>query len=147
MKEAGIRSLEMPYLVVKNSMIGLGRIITLQDKPDLGGPVRIVSETSKAASEGWLPLLSLLGMLSAYLGGFNALPFPALDGGRLAFLTYEAVTRRKPDAKIEVVVHALGFAMLLTLIAVVTFSDFKRVIDEHADGPANSSATAKKPAK
>lgn len=147
LKEAGIRSLEMPYLVVKNSMIGLGRIITLKDPPDLGGPVRIVNETSKAASEGWLSFISLLGMLSAYLGGFNALPFPALDGGRLAFLTYEAVTRRKPNAKIEVMVHALGFAMLLTLIAVVTFSDAKKVINEHSDTPTNSAAPAKKPAK
>ena len=47
-------------------------------------------------------------MLSAYLGGFNLLPVPALDGGRLIFLFFEAVSRRKPDAKIEARVHALG---------------------------------------
>jgi regulator of sigma E protease len=148
LKDAGIKSLQMPYMVVKNSIIGLGRIIAGIDPPDLGGPVRIVNETSKAASEGWLTFVSFLGMLSAYLGGFNALPFPALDGGRLAFLGYEAVTRRKPNARIEVVVHALGFAMLLTLIAVVTFADTKRVINEHSDNPsgaASSTSVAKKP--
>lgn len=147
LKEAGIKSLVMPYIVVKSSIIGLARVITLQDPPDFGGPVRIVSETSKAAREGWLTFVSFLGVLSAYLGGFNALPFPALDGGRLAFLGYEAITRRKPNARIEVVVHALGFAMLLTLIAVVTFSDTKKVISEHSEGPlpAGSAAGAKKP--
>jgi regulator of sigma E protease len=150
-KEAGVQALVTPYLVVKSSLIGLARIITLKDSPDFGGPVRIVSETSKAASEGWLPYLWLLGVISAYLGGFNALPFPALDGGRLAFLGYEAVTRRKPNARIEVVVHALGFAMLLTLIAVVTFSDTKKVINERAKPDASASAppttppNAKKP--
>jgi regulator of sigma E protease len=146
LKEAGIKSLVTPYAVVKASIIGLGRIITLKDPPDLGGPVRIVNETSKAASEGWLSFVSFLGMLSAYLGGFNALPFPALDGGRLAFLAYEAVTRRKPNARIEVMVHALGFAMLLTLIAVVTFADTKKVISEHSDAPAPSAAAKPKPA-
>ncbi len=150
-KEAGIQALVTPYLVVKGSLIQLARIITLKDSPDFGGPVRIVSETSKAASEGWLPYLWLLGVISAYLGGFNALPFPALDGGRLAFLGYEAVTRRKPNARIEVVVHALGFAMLLTLIAVVTFSDTKKVINERskvdtsASAPAAAPPNAKKP--
>ena len=149
LKEAGVKSLVMPYIVVKSSIIGLARVITLKDPPDFGGPVRIVNETSKAARDGWLSFVSFLGVLSAYLGGFNALPFPALDGGRLAFLGYEAITRRKPNARIEVVVHALGFAMLLTLIAVVTFSDTKKVINEHSEGPATSgsSAPAKKPAR
>jgi regulator of sigma E protease len=147
LKEAGVLSLVMPYRVVKDSIIQLGRIITLQVPADLGGPVRIVNETSKAASAGWLPYLQFLGVLSAYLGGFNALPFPALDGGRLAFLGYEAVTRRKPNTRVEFMVHALGFAMLLTLIAVVTFSDTRMVIREHsgkAEVPAAPSAAPKR---
>jgi len=124
-KEAGIRSLVLPYQVVRDSIVMLGRILTFQEKPDLKGPVGIGKEISKAASRGWLEFVSLLGVLSAYLGGFNALPFPALDGGRLAFLGYEAITRRKPNARVEVMVHAFGFVMLLTLIAVVTFSDVR----------------------
>lgn len=152
LKEAGILSLTTPYLVVKNSIIELGRILTFRSKPVLSGPVGIVSETSKAASEGWVSFVSLLGVISAYLGGFNALPFPALDGGRLAFLGYEAITRRKPNARIEVVVHALGFAMLLTLIAIVTFSDTKKVIngasektEASASAPATPAPSAAKP--
>ena len=140
LKEAGVLALTYPYVVVKNSIIELGRILTFQTKPVLSGPVGIVSETSKAASEGWVSFVFLLGVISAYLGGFNALPFPALDGGRLAFLGYEAITRRKPNARIEVVVHALGFAMLLTLIAVVTFSDTKKVINERSGKPEASAA-------
>jgi regulator of sigma E protease len=124
-KEAGVIAMTLPYRVVKESILGLGRIITGKDKADLKGPVGIVKETSKAAKAGWLPLLYFLGVLSAYLGGFNALPFPALDGGRLAFLGYEAITRRKPNTRVETVVHAFGFVMLLTLIAVVTFSDIR----------------------
>ena len=65
--------------------------------------------------------LWFLAALSAYLGGFNLLPFPALDGGRLAFLAYEAVTRRKPNARVEANIHAFGLMLLIALITVVTF--------------------------
>jgi regulator of sigma E protease len=140
-KKAGLLSLELPYKVVRDSIVGLGRIITLQEKAELKGPVGIVSETSKAAKAGWMPLVYFLGILSAYLGGFNALPFPALDGGRLAFLGYEAVTRRKPNSRVEVMVHAFGFVMLLTLIAVVTFADTKVLFQSPAE--VTSAAPAK----
>ncbi|HMR78731.1 MAG TPA: site-2 protease family protein, partial [Polyangiaceae bacterium] len=64
-------------------------------------------------------------LLSAYLGGFNLLPFPALDCGRLMFLGYEAVTRRRPNARIEAHVHAVGLLMLLALIAVISVFDIR----------------------
>jgi regulator of sigma E protease len=51
------------------------------------------------------------------------LPFPALDGGRLLFLAIEGASRRKPDAKIEARVHAVGLLMMLTLIAIVTWTE------------------------
>jgi regulator of sigma E protease len=124
-KDALVQSVVLPVRVVKGLVVGLGKIITGQERPDFKGPVGIAKEASKAAKNGAAEFLWLLGVLSAYLGGFNLLPFPALDGGRLAFLSYEAVTRRKPNARIEANIHALGLLMLLTLIAVVSFFDFK----------------------
>jgi len=79
-----------------------------------------------AADRGMDEYLEFLGMLSAYLGGFNLLPLPALDGGRLVFLAYEAVTRRRANARVEAGIHFVGLVMLLTLLAVVTVFDFKR---------------------
>jgi len=102
---------------------GLGRVISGKEKPELSGPVGIVRETAKAVESGPGDAFKLLGALSAYLGGFNLLPFPALDGGRLIFLLFEAIARRKPDAKVEARVHALGLLMMLTLIAVVTYGE------------------------
>lgn len=124
-KEAAVESLELPAKVVGALVVGLARIVTGQEKPQLSGPVGIVKETSRAAEQGWAPYVYLLGLLSAYLGGFNVLPFPALDGGRLAFLGYEAVTRRRPNAKVEAQVHLLGLVMLLALIAVVSVFDIR----------------------
>jgi regulator of sigma E protease len=98
-------------------------VITGKSKLQVSGPVGIVKETARQAKLGIGVLCQGLGMLSAYLGAFNLLPFPALDGGRLLFLGAEAVSRRKPDAKVEARVHAVGLLMLLTLIAFVTYAD------------------------
>ena len=121
MREALTASVELPFGVVQELVSGLGRIITGKEKPEFKGPVGIVKETSKAANRSTATLLWFLASLSAYLGGFNLLPFPALDGGRLAFLAYEAVTRRKPNARVEANIHAFGLMLLLALITVVTF--------------------------
>jgi regulator of sigma E protease len=119
-REAASASVRMPFSVVQELVFGLSRIITGKEKPDFKGPVGIVKETSKAAELGTPEFLSFLAALSAYLGGFNLLPFPALDGGRLAFLAYEAVTRRKPNARVEANIHAFGLMLLIALITVVT---------------------------
>jgi regulator of sigma E protease len=121
--EASKESVIGPPLVVAGTVVGIVRVITGKDKLQVSGPVGIVKETKQQAEMGPGTLLRFLGVLSAYLGAFNLLPFPALDGGRLLFLGAEAVSRRKPDAKIEARVHAIGLLMLLTLIAFVTYAD------------------------
>jgi regulator of sigma E protease len=113
----------LPPLVVANVVVGLARVVTLKQKAELGGPVAIVTEGSKAAEQGPGELLRFLGLLSASLAAFNLLPFPALDGGRLVFLGYEALSRRRPDAMIEAHVHVVGFFMLLALMLVVSWRD------------------------
>jgi regulator of sigma E protease len=121
--EAVHMSVVYPPVFVYENVRAIGRVLAGKEKLQVSGPVGIVKETAKQARTGPGVLLQFLGMLSAYLGAFNLLPFPALDGGRLLFLGVEAVSRRKPDAKLEARVHAIGLLMLLTLIAFVTYAD------------------------
>jgi regulator of sigma E protease len=121
--EAARVSVIAPPLFVYENVRAIGRAITGKEKLQVNGPVGIVKETARQARTGPGILLQFLGALSAYLGAFNLLPFPALDGGRLLFLGVEAVSRRRPDAKLEARVHAIGLLMLLTLIAFVTYAD------------------------
>jgi regulator of sigma E protease len=121
--EAARMSVIAPPFFVYENVRAIGRVLTGKEKLQVSGPVGIVKETAKQARTGPGVLLQFLGMLSAYLGAFNLLPFPALDGGRLLFLGVEAASRRKPDAKLEARVHAIGLLMLLTLIAFVTYAD------------------------
>ncbi len=92
----------------------------------LEGPVGIVKTTAKAAQAGPLSLVGVIALLSLSLGLANILPFPALDGGRAAFLVLELVRGRPVDPAREQVVHYVGLALLFGLIGLVTYNDLLR---------------------
>lgn len=95
---------------------------------DLGGPVRTMQFTSQIAQQGIVQLTSWTALLSLYLGIFNLLPIPALDGSRLIFLGIEAVRRRPIDPNRESMVHFVGFALIMVLMLVVTYNDILRLV-------------------
>lgn len=94
---------------------------------DVAGPVGIFQATGMVAKTGILNILQFLGILSVNLAVLNILPFPALDGGRLIFVAYELVFRRKPKPKFERWVNTAGFAFLIFLLILVTINDIKRI--------------------
>lgn len=95
---------------------------------DLGGPVRTAQVTGQIAARGIEQLTSWTAILSLYLGIFNLLPIPALDGSRLIFLGLEAVRGRPIDPNRESMVHFIGFAMLMLLMLAVTYNDILNLI-------------------
>ncbi|MBO9598207.1 MAG: RIP metalloprotease RseP [Cohnella sp.] len=90
---------------------------------DLGGPVKTTQMTVEIAKQGLAQLTMWAGILSLYLGIFNLLPIPALDGSRLLFLGIEAIRGKPIDPNRESMVHFIGFAMLMLLMVVVTYND------------------------
>jgi regulator of sigma E protease len=117
------------YTVYVTKLIfdGFKRIILGQFAWDeIGGPVRTVSVTVEAAKAGFSQLVYWAAILSLYLGIFNLLPIPALDGSRLIFLAIEWVRGKPVEPRKESFVHFVGFAMLMGLMVVVTFHDIAR---------------------
>ncbi len=94
---------------------------------DLAGPVGIFSLVSNAAAGGFLNLIAFVAFLSVNIGLMNLLPIPALDGGRLIFLGYEAVTKKKIPARVEGMVNNAFFILLLMLFVFVTWNDILRI--------------------
>ena len=84
--------------------------------------------TIQITSGGFVNLLSWLGLLSVNIGLMNLLPIPALDGGRLVFLGYEAVTKKKPNRKVETALISITFILLMGLLIFVTINDILRLI-------------------
>lgn len=90
---------------------------------DLAGPVGIAAMTGQAARLGFAYVLQLTVLLSINLAILNILPFPALDGGRLLLVVVERIRKKPLNQKLEHIIHASGFALLLLLMLVVTFRD------------------------
>lgn len=91
------------------------------------GPVGIFSIAVSTGHLGLVPVLELLGVISLNLAVLNLLPIPALDGGRLVFMTFEAIRRKKFAPRAEVRAHAAGFAFLMALVVFVTFKDIIKI--------------------
>ena len=114
-------------------LVGLGTVLTqLFTKASVpagvAGPVGIAELTGQFVQLGPSALLSFVSLLSLNLAILNVLPIPALDGGRLFFILFEGITRRKVDKKVESYTHAIGMAVLLILIALITLHDIIRLI-------------------
>lgn len=94
----------------------------------LGGPVKIASLTGQVTQLGFVYVLQFAAFLSINLAILNVMPFPALDGGRILFLLIEKVRGKRNNPLIENWANTIGFALLLILIAVITFHDIRGLI-------------------
>lgn len=102
-------------------------VVTRKAPEDIAGPVGIAIITGTVAQRGLPSLLELIGVLSVNLALVNALPIPALDGGRLLFLLLDALGLRALRGRPERYAHAVGFVLLLVLLALITAQDLQRL--------------------
>ena len=89
----------------------------------LTGPIGLVGLVGDASALGFGYLLFFAALLSINLAVLNLLPIPALDGGRLLFLLIEAIKGRAIKPKVANAINLGGFALLMILMLLVTYSD------------------------
>ena len=89
----------------------------------ISGPVGMTVTIAYAARQNFMDLLPMMALITVNLGIFNLLPLPALDGGRLVFILFEMIFRRKVPEKYENVIHTVGFMVLIGIMLLVTFKD------------------------
>ncbi|MFY9177745.1 MAG: M50 family metallopeptidase [Caldicoprobacterales bacterium] len=127
-----------PLSSIKLAFIQTGRLIILmiqlvgsmifkgQVLNEVVGPVGIVGEINKAVQSGIHDVINFAITITLNLGIINLIPFPALDGGRLALLVVEGLRGRPIDSQKEGYIHFVGFVLLMLLMIVVTFKDIVR---------------------
>lgn len=127
-----VKSLYMPWKQTGEASIQIFKTLGLFFKKgsgvkltDLSGPVGILNLFTQLVKgeDSFYQILNWTGLLSVNIGLINLLPLPALDGGRLAFLAYEGVTKKKPTPKVENTIHNIGFILLMGLFVVILISD------------------------
>ncbi len=122
---AAAMAIERPIEITKAQLVGLYKLATFQLDGKVEGPVGIVKQIKASVERGLIAFVGMSALISTLLGMFNLLPLPALDGGRLSFLLYEAIARRRARPHVEEMVHGYGMLALLVLIAVVTLGDIR----------------------
>lgn len=120
-----LESVSMVRLVIDSLRMIFSGGVTLND---LSGPVGITATMSTVAKESMSSFWFLAGMIAINLAVMNALPIPALDGGRIFFLLIEAVIGRKINPKFEGILNAAVLLLLLGLMLVVTTNDIWHLI-------------------
>lgn len=124
-----------------NALAGLGSIVAgavtgnhearqagqAEASNQVAGPVGIFAVLYEISKQGIGLVLFIIAIISLTLAIMNALPIPALDGGRL-FVTLMYRAFKKPlRPEIEERIHGTGFMILMLLFLLITIVDIQRL--------------------
>lgn len=90
------------------------------------GPVGIVFILQSLSVLGWSYVFLFMANIAVALAAFNVLPLPALDGGRLALISFQKWTKRKISPELEAKIHGYGFMALIGLMVLITVYDIRK---------------------
>jgi regulator of sigma E protease len=90
------------------------------------GPVGIIYILGSALALGWSYIFLIMANIAVALAAFNVLPLPALDGGRLAVLIAERITKKRFSPESEAKYHTIGFVSLIALMLIITVYDIRK---------------------
>jgi len=123
-KKAAINTRDVTVLI----FVALKKIFTKEIPARyLAGPVGIAQLTARFAHTGLSNFLSFIALISINLGIINLFPFFILDGGRIAGLGIEKITRKTPSKRLLEISQTVGIALLLALFLFITYNDLLRL--------------------
>jgi membrane-associated protease RseP (regulator of RpoE activity) len=93
------------------------------------GLIGIGRLAGQAVSAGqWSMFVALLIEFNVFVGIFNLLPIPILDGGYLALIGVQAITRREVDLRKLAPIAAVAVSLLFVFVLVVVWLDITNPI-------------------
>ena len=92
----------------------------------MGGPVTTIKMTSEIASQSVQSFFEIAAYIGVNLAVFNLLPIPALDGSKVIFCLIEWIFRKPVPRKIEAIIHAVGFVLILAFAFLTDILQFAR---------------------
>ena len=104
-----------------------------ENDPRFLSPVGFVRVASQAADTGWREVLTLLLSINVFVGVFNMIPLPPLDGGHVAIATYERIRSRRgrryhADVSKAMPIYYMVFLVLVFLGVSSLYLDIVRPI-------------------
>lgn len=119
------RSFTYSFKIAGSIFRVLGELLTGRLGLDaFGGPITTISMTAQVAAQGLRYFLEIAGYIGVNLAVFNLLPIPALDGSKVVFTAIEWIRGKPIPRKIEAVIHAVGFVLILGFAVLVDVLQF-----------------------
>jgi len=94
---------------------------------EIAGPLGIAQMTGEAAKLGFLNLLYFTAILSVFIGLFNLLPIPILDGGHLLILVIEKIRGKPLEPEKTNFMYLIGISLMIIIFIIATYKDILRV--------------------
>jgi regulator of sigma E protease len=95
---------------------------------DLHGVFAVIKIGADIAQQDWTQLFLFTILISMDLAIINLLPWPALDGGHLAFMTFEAIRGRPMGERAQGEIVKWGFVSLIVLMVVIMVNDVRALV-------------------
>ena len=125
----GLKTTWTMTLATVAALVGLVKGLFVGHAPSgVTGPVGIVGLVGSASAMGFAYLLTLVAVISVNLSVMNLIPFPALDGGRILFIAIETIRGKEVPPRTAATVNAIGFFVLLLLMAILTYGDIAKLV-------------------
>lgn len=100
---------------------------------DLHGVFAVIKVGAEMARVDWRQIIMFTILISMDLAIVNLLPWPALDGGHLAFMLVEAIRGKPLEERAHGELVRWGFLSLLALMAIVMFNDIEALMKGQLD--------------
>ena len=113
-------------LIFSNTM----EMITGKVPIEIAGPLGIAQMTGEAAKLGFVSLLYFTAILSIFIGLFNLLPIPILDGGHIIILAIEKLRGKPLEAEKIRFMYFIGISFMIIIFIIATYKDILRVFFE-----------------
>lgn len=102
-------------------------MITGKVPVEIAGPLGIAQMTGEAAKLGFVNLLYFTAILSIFIGLFNLLPIPILDGGHLLILAIEKLRGKPLEPEKINFMYLIGISLMIIIFIIATYKDILRV--------------------
>jgi regulator of sigma E protease len=118
------QSVKETYEISANTLMAMGQVIMGQrSTSELGGPLRIAQMSGDMATQGLVPWIMLMVLISINLGLINLFPIPILDGGHLVFYAAEALRGKPVPMAVQDVSYRAGLVMIMALMVFTFWND------------------------
>ena len=113
--------------IIKLIFSNIIEMITGKFPLEIAGPLGIAQMTGEVAKLGFLNLLYFTAILSIFIGLFNLLPIPILDGGHLLILVIEKLRGKPLEAEKINFMYLIGISLMIILFVIATYKDILRL--------------------